>query len=201
MPPVSRRGQRTEEALLAGAQRVFAEQGYFNAKIADITKAAGRSPGAFYTYYENKAQLLDALLERFSLEVTEAALASRSEDPRDRIRGSVAAYWSRFREHKGVIIGLFQLSMTEPAYARRWQAIRATGIAGIAREVDAAKRAGLPDGQDSAVMASALLSMMESFAMTWLAGIGDAGVEPPDDEAAVDVLAAIWHGALYGPTA
>lgn len=53
------------DALLAGAAEVFAERGFFNARITDITKAAGVSAGTFYTYFDSKEEILCALLDSF----------------------------------------------------------------------------------------------------------------------------------------
>ena len=70
--PVTPRGERTEAAFLAAAKRVFAEKGYFNAKITDICAAAGKSTGSFYNYYDNKEALLEQLAEEFIDEVRPA---------------------------------------------------------------------------------------------------------------------------------
>ncbi|MFW0786483.1 TetR/AcrR family transcriptional regulator [Gordonia sp. CPCC 206044] len=195
------KGQRTEDALLQAAREVFARNGYFNAKIADIARAAGRSPGSFYNYYENKEQLLDALLEQFGGEVTHAALSARSDDPYESVRGAVTAYWTAFRQHVPEMIGLFQLSMTDESYAARWRAVRGIGVRGVIGQLEAARDAGHLEDVDIPTMASAIVSMLESFSWTWLAGKGDKGVEPPDDDTAIDTLTAMWFGAVYGPAA
>lgn len=193
------KGKRTEDAFLKAAREVFAEQGYLNAKISDIAAAAGRSPGSFYNYYENKVQLLDALLEQFSNEVTIAAIRDRSDDPYEDIRGAVAAYWTSFRVHLPEMIGLFQLSMTDPAYAARWRDVRAIGVGGVIDRLESARAAGHLPGVDLPTAASALVSMLESFSWTWLAGRGDVGVDKPDDRTAIDTLTTLWYGAIYGP--
>lgn len=205
MPPdakeqtVRRKGERTEDAFLRAAREVFARDGYLNSKITDIAAAAGRSPGSFYTYFDNKAQLLDALLDEFSRNVTEASLQSSSDDPHESIRGAVTAYWSNFKAHRPEMIGVFQLSMTDRHYAERWRSIRALGIQGVLGQLRRAQRQGHLVDADLPTMASAIMSMLESFAWTWLAGIGDSGVPIPDDDAAIEALTAVWYGAVFGP--
>ncbi|MFS3129914.1 TetR/AcrR family transcriptional regulator [Nocardioides sp. Bht2] len=191
--------ESTEDALLRAAREVFAEKGFFNAKITDITTAAGRSAGSFYTYYENKTQILDALLDDFTRQVTQASLANRSEDAYQDIAGIVGAFWTAFREHRGEMIGLFGLKMTDASYAERWRGVRALGIEGIAARLAAAQRAGHLRDADAQVVASALLSMMESFAWTWIADGGDQGVPPLDDEAAIATVSNLWYRMVYGP--
>ncbi|MBD0324262.1 MAG: helix-turn-helix transcriptional regulator, partial [Aldersonia sp.] len=63
------KGRRTEAACHRAARQVFAEKGFLNAKIADIAATAGRSAGSFYNYYDNKQQLLEALLADFNNDV------------------------------------------------------------------------------------------------------------------------------------
>lgn len=195
-----RKGERTEGALLDAAREVFAEQGYFNAKIADITRAAGRSPGSFYNYYENKAQLLDALLDQFTGEVMEQSMAAMSDDPYQSVRGAVTAYWTTSRQHLPEMIGLTQMAMTDERYAQRAREMRAIGMRGVMTHLKRARKAGHLAGIDLPTMASAIISMLESFCWTWLAGKGDIGVEAPDDETAIATMTALWYGAMYGPT-
>ena len=53
------------EQLLDAAARVFAEKGYFGAKIMDIVRAAGLSSGAVYGRFDSKDELLmEAVLSR-----------------------------------------------------------------------------------------------------------------------------------------
>lgn len=195
------KGERTEDAFLRAARTVFAEQGYFNARITDIAKEAGRSAGSFYNYYENKAQLLDALLDEFTRDVTRASLKQRSDDPYATIRGAVMAYWSTFRAHLPEMIGLFALSMTDQVYADRWRSVRALGVQGIVTQLRVAQEDGYLAGADLSQMASAIISMLESFSWTWLVRDGDLGVTEVDDESAVATMTDVWYGAVYGARA
>jgi TetR/AcrR family fatty acid metabolism transcriptional regulator len=52
------RGTSKRERILRGAVDVFAEFGYFNAKVAQIAKAAGVADGTIYLYFDGKEDLL-----------------------------------------------------------------------------------------------------------------------------------------------
>lgn len=52
------------EAILRAATAVFAEKGFFNAKVADIAKAAGVADGTVYLYFKNKDDVLHSLFDR-----------------------------------------------------------------------------------------------------------------------------------------
>lgn len=54
------------EQIAAAAARVFAEKGFSGATNRDIARAAGISPGLIYWYFENKADLFAAVVERLA---------------------------------------------------------------------------------------------------------------------------------------
>ncbi|RPA06076.1 TetR/AcrR family transcriptional regulator [Gordonia sp. OPL2] len=197
MPPTTK-GRRTEAAFLDAARRTFAEKGYLNTKIADIAEAAGRSTASFYTYYDNKEQLLEALLEQFSTGVVEDALRAKHIDPEAGVRAAVSAYWTHYREYLPEIIGLFQMSMLDETFRKRWREKRASGIEQILSGLEGADRAGHRVDLPLPLLASALVSTLEASCWMWLTADGDIGVDQPDDEAAIDVLTAIWFRTVYG---
>jgi AcrR family transcriptional regulator len=60
------------------ARTLFAQQGYFNCKIADITRQTGMSQGNFYWYFNSKEDVLkDILDEGFA---RQAALLQEAND-------------------------------------------------------------------------------------------------------------------------
>ncbi|HEX8170695.1 MAG TPA: TetR/AcrR family transcriptional regulator [Thermoanaerobaculia bacterium] len=56
--PEAFRGTSKRERILRAAVDVFAEHGYFNAKVAQIAKAAGVADGTIYLYFDGKEDLL-----------------------------------------------------------------------------------------------------------------------------------------------
>src|SRR5688572_31403069 len=56
--PDTFRGTSKRERILRAAVDVFAEHGYFNAKVAQIAKAAGVADGTIYLYFDGKEDLL-----------------------------------------------------------------------------------------------------------------------------------------------
>lgn len=62
------RGQATQAALVRGARKVFERDGFLGARIADITKAAGTALGSFYTYFESKEEIFDAVWDELGEE-------------------------------------------------------------------------------------------------------------------------------------
>ncbi|TDD40196.1 TetR/AcrR family transcriptional regulator [Actinomadura sp. KC06] len=195
--PPTPKGRRTEAAFLDAARKVFAEQGYFNAKISDIARQAGKSPGSFYNYYENKEELLQALLEQFSVEVLETSFEAQSDDPMEGIRAAVRAYWTTYRKYLAEMVGVFQMSMTDEAFAQRWREHRAIGIRVVRAGIRNAERSGYRVGAAPGLLASAIVSVLEAFCWVWMVSGGDTDVDAPDDEAAIETLSLLWYRAVY----
>lgn len=76
------------EAILRAAIRVFAHNGYFNSKVADIASEAGVADGTVYLYFKSKEDILHSIFDRS----VEAALADGRKqlkeitDPREKLR-------------------------------------------------------------------------------------------------------------------
>src|SRR5688500_1912782 len=90
-PPVTRDTPRISskrERILRGAVDVFAKNGYFNAKVSEIAKAAGVADGTIYLYFDGKEDLLITIFRehtRSYLESLRAQLAGVAR-PDERFR-------------------------------------------------------------------------------------------------------------------
>jgi TetR/AcrR family fatty acid metabolism transcriptional regulator len=76
------------ERILRAAIDVFAESGYFNAKVTDIAKAAGVADGTIYLYFDGKEELLTTIFREHTrnyLQSLERDLAP-VRSPEERVR-------------------------------------------------------------------------------------------------------------------
>jgi AcrR family transcriptional regulator len=71
-PRFERAAQASRTALLDAAMKEFAEHGYAAASISRVLLAAGLSKGAFYYYFDDKADLAATVLARESAEWIDA---------------------------------------------------------------------------------------------------------------------------------
>lgn len=58
-----RRQDGKRERILQAAARVFAQRGFYNAKVSEIARAAQVADGTIYLYFKNKDDLLISLFE------------------------------------------------------------------------------------------------------------------------------------------
>lgn len=90
--PKTARGQETLNRICQAAEQLFAEKGYYETAINDITSLAGISAGTFYIYFESKLALYRYILSQSShrirkhLSMAVAHCTSRREIEREGLR-------------------------------------------------------------------------------------------------------------------
>jgi AcrR family transcriptional regulator len=101
---------RREEILVA-AKRVFARKGFHATTMADVAKAAKRSYGSIYWYFDSKDALFHALMsgeeEALRLHIG-LALAEAGPDAEARFRAAVRATFEFFEADRAVVKLLFR---------------------------------------------------------------------------------------------
>ncbi len=87
--------------ILESAEQVFAEHGFENAKLQDISRVAGVSMGTIYAIFPGKEELFRALLEARGREMLEVARAGvgGDDDPRAALDRLITAYIDYFLAH------------------------------------------------------------------------------------------------------
>jgi len=102
--PKTARGKRTREKLLRAAEIEFGEKGFHEAAVSGITYRAGVALGTFYTYFESKEEIFQALVSYMSRR-TRSWIAERVADAPDRLaaeRMGLEAYIEFVCQHKGI---------------------------------------------------------------------------------------------------
>src|SRR6266516_7170908 len=85
----SRNGSSGKRAvILRAATRVFARNGYFNSKVADIARAADVADGTVYLYFKSKEEILHSIFDQNMAEAIAAGrkLIEKVKDPRQKLR-------------------------------------------------------------------------------------------------------------------
>jgi AcrR family transcriptional regulator len=201
--PAGRRAAQaaeTEAALKAAARRVFAERGYLNTKITDITAEAGRAAGSFYNHFAGKDELLAALLtDMFS---DDAAAEDPRHNPdlsqRDGVRWHVEAFWRFYRRHLPEMVALREAAMANPEFGRRLREMIAADSAHMLDHLALVRAAGIPLPGEPRLVVSAIYSLLDQFAYTWIVGGGDGSRPAVDDDEAIDTLTDLLHRGIAG---
>jgi AcrR family transcriptional regulator len=201
----------TEAALKAAALRQFAERGYLNTKITDITAAAARATGSFYQHFAGKEELLQALLADMH-EQAGASLDSLSEDgsphdltDREQLRAHLAAAWRVMRDNRPVLTAVYESSVAAGlASGAGWERLTADTIM-FREHLEYLRSRGHVLPGDPTLIAAAMGGMLSTLGFALLPadgpGPGPDGASGPgysDDEVIDAITNLILHG-LAGP--
>lgn len=151
------------QRLLAAGRSVFEAQGFHNARVDDIVKAAKTSHGTFYLYFSNKEDLFKALaIDTMSeMEALGESLGpiTPDEDGRDAIREWITKFVDLYAAHGSVIRAWTEWELADKDLGRRAQSSLvklSTALAARIHEVRVLDDHGLAEGL-------ACLSMLERF--------------------------------------
>ncbi len=95
------RNELYRQHILTAAERVFAERGFENAKLQEISAQAGLSMGTIYSIFTAKDELFLALLEERGKELCDIAreVAAEPGSARAALERLIAAYIDYFVRH------------------------------------------------------------------------------------------------------
>ena len=100
------------EAILRAATSVFAGNGYFNSKVADIAREAGVADGTVYLYFKSKEDILHSIFDRT---MEEAIAEGRKQleaitDPREKLRRIALLHLERMGADRHLAV-VFQVEL------------------------------------------------------------------------------------------
>jgi AcrR family transcriptional regulator len=189
------RGRRTREALIQAALEVFARDGFFDAKITDMTAAAGVANGSFYTYFGSKTDIFHEAAARILTASVETVHGEPAE-PRDPVRD---IYWANrafmleYQRQSGMMRAIEQTTPFDPHIQelrrQSWKVAVGRALRGIQR----LQKQGLADSTIDPDYTAACLGAMVlrvCYASFVLAEI------PVDVDRAVMTATRIWAKAI-----
>ena len=160
------------EAILRAAIHVFADSGYFNAKVADIARAAGVADGTVYLYFKSKEEILHSVFDRgMDRAITEARKRLENiTDPRERLRCIARLHLERLGADRELAI-VFQVELR--GSTKFMEEFSAAGFAEylelIRSTIEEGQRAGVFRREVSAkIVAKILFGALDEMATNWI---------------------------------
>ena len=157
---------------MRAATRVFANNGYYNSKVADIAREAGIADGTVYLYFKSKEDILHSIFERAVEEIVSEARKQLETvaDPREKLRRIAWLHLERLgADHELTVI----LQVEMRASTKFMEAFSAAGLAEYLRLIsevfEEGQRAGVFRRDLSAkLVAKVIFGALDEMATNWM---------------------------------
>src|SRR5690348_17343745 len=159
-------------AILRAATRVFARNGYFNAKVADIARAADVADGTVYLYFKSKEEILHSIFDQNIADAIDAArrLIQNVRDPREKLRRIAALHLERLGADRDLAI-VFQVELRgSTKFMREFSAAGFAEYLELIRSTfEEGQRAGVfRRDLNAKVVAKILFGALDEMATNWI---------------------------------
>ncbi len=199
-----RRKQQVREAkqdlyrqlVLEAAERVFADKGYERAKMEEIARESGLSPGTVYTVFDGKADVFRALHEAGDAELLRCGveLARGIQNPLEMLLAGIRGYVGYFLAHpdflrmhlrEGFTWGTEQSGAQSQGRTQAWRQGVEVLTAAVQRCIDA----GIFHPGDPGIQARMMIAVQQVQLAHWV----ENGMERDPDQVVEDVETHIRH--------
>lgn len=178
------------EAILNAALKVFAQNGFPEARMEEVAGAAGLSKAALYLYFPSKDALLRSLLKRYALlpELPAMVAALGDAPPAAGIPILIAQIWRRLCERKDLARVIVQEIQSKPERARLLaEQVGLPNAQSLAAYLERWMRCGALRHQNSLAVAQCLFGMLWFFFLTQELA-GGRELHPLSDKTVVDTV-------------
>ena len=165
-------GGDKREAILRAAISVFAHNGYFNSKVADIAREAGVADGTVYLYFKNKEDILHSIFDRSVEDVLGAARKQIETvaDPKEKLRQIALLHLEGLGADRDLAV-VFQVELR--GSTKFMEEFSASGFAEylalIRSTFEEGQRAGVFRADlNSKVVAKVLFGALDEMATNWI---------------------------------
>ena len=160
------------EAILRSAIQVFARNGFFNSKVADVAREAGVADGTVYLYFKNKDDILVSIFDH----VTDQALTrgrarlAKIDDPLKKLHRIVEGHLELFAGDRD-LAAVFQAELrSSTKFMEQFSATRVTEYLELIRGVieDGQKRGVFRRDLNSTLVAKLLFGELDEMVTNWV---------------------------------
>jgi len=173
------------ESILRAATRVFARNGYFNSKVADIARAAGVADGTVYLYLKSKGEILQSIFDQNMAEAIAAdrKLIDKLRDPREKLRRIATLHLERLGADRDLAV-VFQVELRgSTKFMEEFSAAGFAEYLGLLRAIfEEGQRTGVFRKELNAkVAAKIFFGALDEMATNWIISKRSYKLEPMAD--------------------
>jgi AcrR family transcriptional regulator len=166
------RKDEKRKLIFETAAKVFAEKGYHQTTVKDITEIAEISVGTFYLYFKNKEDLFEKLYDEMELiinNIKDYAAEKNTTTPSERYANIVAAsIWAyeKYRELSKIL--LIEAVGLNPRFEEKYANIMVKACKGMEVTLKGLKEKGIIDVPDIKVAAIGVEGVFNHAITYWL---------------------------------
>ncbi len=173
------------ELILRAATRVFARNGYFNSKVADIARAADVADGTVYLYFKSKEEILHSIFDQNMAEAIASGrrLIANVKDPREKLRRIAKLHLERLGADRDLAV-VFQVELR--GSTKFMQEFSAAGFAEyldlVRNTFEEGQRSGaFRKNLNAKLMSKILFGALDEMATNWIISKRNYKLEPMAD--------------------
>jgi TetR/AcrR family fatty acid metabolism transcriptional regulator len=170
------------ESILRAATRVFARNGYFNSKVADIAREAEVADGTVYLYFKSKEKILHSIFDQNMAEAIAAGrvLIEKIRDPGEKLRRIAMLHLERLGADRDLAV-VFQVELRgSTKFMREFSAAGFAEYLGLLRQTfEEGQRSGVFRKNLNAKLVSKILfGALDEMATNWIISKRKYKLEP-----------------------
>jgi len=170
------------ESILRAATRVFARNGYFNSKVADIAREAEVADGTVYLYFKSKEEILHSIFDQNMAEAIAAGrvLVEKLPDAREKLRRIALLHLERLGADRDLAV-VFQVELRgSTKFMREFSAAGFAEYLGLLRQTfEEGQRSGVFRKDLNAKLVSKILfGALDEMATNWIISKRNYKLEP-----------------------
>ena len=185
-PKTARNGSKAKrELILRAATKVFARNGYFNSKVADIARAADVADGTVYLYFKSKEEILHSIFDQNMADAIRSGreLIRNARDPREQLRRVAQLHLERLGADRDLAV-VFQIELRgSTKFMEEFSAAGFAEYLGLLRKIiEEGQRSRLfRKDLNAKVVAKILFGALDEMATNWIISHRSYKLEPMAD--------------------
>jgi TetR/AcrR family fatty acid metabolism transcriptional regulator len=170
------------ESILRAATRIFARNGYFNSKVADIARQADVADGTVYLYFKSKEEILHSIFDQNMAEAITSGrvLIEKLRDPKEKLRRIALLHLERLGADRDLAV-VFQVELRgSTKFMREFSAAGFAEYLVLLRQtIEEGQRSGVFRKDLSAKLVSKILfGALDEMATNWIISKRNYKLEP-----------------------
>lgn len=165
--PKTKRGKETLKKIFQSAETLFAEKGYYDTQIHDITSGAGIGAGTFYTYFPDKLSCFKYILKVLSSDLRHQ-LSESIKDSKSFIEAEeigLECFLAFTAKHQGLFKIVWQAQFVDMESFKEYYQ---TFSKGYSKHIEKAKNIGAIKGLDTELLTYHLMGIYNFIALKYI---------------------------------